>query len=120
MEKLSYKTFVWPQNPHTYQEEHLREPHFQTQDGVKYYRSMGEEQVVITGSGTFFGATAYGDFQRLLEVFGDGSPGNLEHPLWGIRYCYFTGLELTQEPREDRVSYRFTFTGAKTNGEIPV
>ena len=26
MEKLSYKTFIWPQNPHTYREEYIREP----------------------------------------------------------------------------------------------
>ena len=51
--------------------------------------------------------------------FEDGTPGNLEHPLWGIRYCYFTMLEMTQEPKENFISYRFEFTQAKINGEIP-
>ena len=46
-------------------------------------------------------------------------PGNLEHPIWGIRYCYLTGLEMTQEPKDNYVSYRFTFTGAQTNGVVP-
>jgi len=120
LEKMSYKTFVWPQNPHTYREEYLRDPHYLTEDGVKYYRNMGEKQFFITGEGSFFGETAYEDFRRLIKVFEDMDPGNLEHPVWGIRYCYFTGLELTQEPKENCISYRFTFTGAKTNGELPV
>lgn len=119
MEKMSYKTFVWPQNPHTYKEEYIRQPHFFTADKEIYFDGMGDMQRIITGSGTFFGETAFADFRRLAALFEDGEPGNLEHPLWGIRYCYFTGLELTQEPRENCVSYTFQFTGALTNGEVP-
>ena len=119
MQKMSYKTFVWPQNPQTYREEYIRQPHFFTAEGVTYFDGMGDMQRIITGSGTFFGETAYSDFQRLAELFKERVPGNLEHPLWGIRYCYFTGLELTQEPRENCVSYTFQFTGALTNGEVP-
>ena len=115
-----YKEFVWPQNPHTYQEACVRKPHYITEDKVTYYQGMGAMQRVITGKGTFFGATAYEDFNRLVRVFEDSDPGNLQHPLWGIRYCYFTGLELTQEPKEDHVSYRFTFREADSNGEIPL
>lgn len=119
MEKLSYKSFVWPQNPHTYKEEYIRQPHFFTVEGETYYDGMGDMQRIITGSGTFFGETAYADFRTLANLFGESTAGNLEHPLWGIRYCYFTGLELTQEPRENCVSYKFQFTGALTNGEVP-
>ena len=119
MEKMSYKTFVWPQNPHTYKEEYVREAHFFTEDKQTYFDGMGDMQRIITGSGTFFGDAAYEDFRKLAKLFEDGEAGNLEHPLWGIRYCYFTGLELTQEPRENCVSYAFRFTGALTNGEVP-
>ena len=49
----------------------------------------------------------------------DMTAGNLDHPIFGIRYCYFTLLELTQEPKENYVSYRFEFTQAKANGEVP-
>ena len=61
-------------------------------------------------------AMIFAAHQELLE---DETPGNLEHPLWGIRYCYFTGLELTQEPKENVVDYKFTFTQALTNGIVP-
>lgn len=119
MEKMSFKTFVWPRNPHTYKEEYLRQPHYRTVDGKVYYVEMGDMQRVITVSGTFFGEYAYEDFRSLVELFEEAEAGNLEHPLWGIRYCYFTGMELTQEPRQDCISYQLTFTGASTNGQIP-
>lgn len=119
MDKLIYKTFVWPQNPHTYKEECIREPHYVTVDHETYYTGIGGMQRIITGKGTFYGDTAISDFQRLAKLFEEQEPGNLEHPQWGIRYCYFTGLELTQEPKENCVSYQFKFTQAKANGEVP-
>ena len=75
--------------------------------------------MVISGSGVFFGEDAFDQFKKLAELFEDEEPGNLEHPIWGIRYCYFTGLELTQEPKDNYVSYKFTFTCAQTNGIVP-
>ena len=119
MDKLRYKTFVWPTNPHTYVEETSREPKYTTLDGVAYFDSMGELKRTITGSGTFYGPDAYTEFKKLQKLFEDKTAGNLEHPIWGIRYCYFTGLELTQEPKENVVSYKFTFTQALTNGVVP-
>ena len=80
---------------------------------------MGEMKRIITGSGVFFGDDAYTQFKKLAALFEDAEAGNLQHPIWGIRYCYFTGLELTQEPKENYVSYKFTFTCAQTNGTVP-
>ncbi|HIR30851.1 MAG TPA: DNA circularization N-terminal domain-containing protein [Candidatus Faecousia faecavium] len=119
MDFLSYKTFVWPQNPHTYEEKMSREPQYSTSDGVTYFEGMGELKRIITGSGVFTGENAFEQFRTLAKLMDSSQPGNLEHPIWGIRYCYFTGLELTQEPKENYVSYKFTFTGALTNGEVP-
>ncbi len=119
MDKMIYKTFVWPHNPHTYKEEYIREPQYYTQDGETYYEGMGEMKRIITGSGVFYGADAFSQFRKLTELFEESTAGNLQHPIWGIRYCYFTGLELTQEPKENYVSYQFTFTGANTNGTVP-
>lgn len=119
MEYLSYKTFVWPHNPHTYREASAREPQYYTEDGVTLFDDMGELKRIITGSGTFFGENAVEQFQALAELLEDKTPGNLRHPLWGIRYCYFTGLELTQEPRDNCISYSFEFTCALENGVVP-
>lgn len=119
MDYLSYKTFVWPHNPHTYKEEYIREPKFRTENGITSFDSMGGMQRIITGSGVFFGEDAFTQFRTLATLFEDKDPGNLEHPVWGIRYCYFTKLELTQEPKENCVSYKFEFISALTNGIVP-
>ena len=119
MDYLSYKTFVWPRNPQTYVEKTTREPKYNVVDGVAYFDTMGELKRTITGSGTFTGPGAFTEFKKLQKLFEDKTAGYLEHPVWGIRYCYFTGLELTQEPGENAVSYQFTFTQALTNGVIP-
>lgn len=119
MDYLSYKTFVWPQNPRTYREEAVREPQYYTEDGVTVFDGMGQLKRVITGSGVFCGENAFDQFKELVKLMEDSTAGNLEHPVWGIRYCYFTGLELVQEPRENYVSYQFTFTQALANGTVP-
>lgn len=119
MDNLCYKTFVWPHNPHTYREEYVREPKFYTEDGIQYYGSMGPMKQKITGKGVFFGENAFETFRALAEVFSEEEAGDLDHPLWGIRHCYFTKLELTQEPKENYVSYTFEFTVARANGTVP-
>lgn len=120
MEKLSYKTFVFPTNPHTYQEEATREGKYDKDDaGNDVFQGMGYLKRVITGTGAFFGENAVTEFQKLQKLFEETDPGNLEHPLWGIRYCYFTGLELIQEPKQDYVAYKVTFQQAQESGYLP-
>ena len=119
MNYLSYKTFVWPQNPTTYREVATRTPVYYTQDGETYYRGMSDLKRIISGTGVFYGEDAYTQYLALQKLLNDMSAGNLEHPIFGIRYCYLTLLEVTQEPKENYVSYRFEFTQAKANGEVP-
>lgn len=119
MNFLSYKTFVWPHNPHTYREVTTRTPVYSTQSGVTYFEGMSDLKRTITGSGVFYGDDAFDQYKKLQKLSEEISAGNLEHPIFGIRYCYLTLLEVTQEPRENYVSYRFEFTQAKINGEIP-
>ena len=119
MDFLSFKTFVWPQNPTTYREVATRTPEYYTQDGETYYRGMSELKRIISGSGVFYGEDAYEQYLKLQKLMNEISAGNLAHPIFGIRYCYFTLLEVTQEPKENYVSYRFEFTQALLNGEVP-
>ena len=119
MNFLSYKTFVWPHNPYTYRETTTRTPEYYTQDGETYFGGMSGLKRTISGSGVFYGEDAYDQYKKLQKVAEEMSAGNLEHPIFGIRYCYLTLLEVTQEPKENYVSYRFEFTQALTNGEIP-
>ena len=119
MDFLSYKTFVWPQNPHTYREVTTRTPEYMTKDGIAYFQGMSGLKRTISGSGVFYGENAYDQYKQLQKLSEDMSAGNLEHPIFGIRYCYLTLLEVVQEPKDDYVSYRFEFTQASLNGEVP-
>lgn len=120
MNKLKYKNFVWPSNPASYREEHIRNPRFRVVEGLAYYEGMGKMHRRISGSGVFFGPEAYAQFRTLMKLFEEDTPGALQHPEWGTRLCYFTQLQLNQEPRENYVSYKFQFTEALANGEVPV
>lgn len=117
---MSYKTFSWPRNPHTYAEYCVREPAYTEDDaGEAVFSGMGPQKRTITGKGVFLGTGAYADFQNLAALLEDGTAGTLTHPVWGQRNAYFTSLELTQEARENAVSYRFEFQEADDTGAIP-
>ena len=120
MEKMRFKTFIWPQNPHTYREEFVREPIYYKNDlDITVFKEMGPMKRTITGKGVFFGENAFTTFRSLATLFNEKSAGTLSHPVWGNRHVWFTGLELTQEPKENCVSYSFTFREADSDGVIP-
>lgn len=120
MEKLQYKTFVWPNNPERYQQSYVREPVYtKDESGKTVFSGMGPMKRTFSGSGVFFGSTAYDDFKELAALFATGTPGGLNHPIWGLHQAYFTELELTQEPKANYVAYRFEFREADEDGAIP-
>ena len=120
MNKLVYKNYVWPQNPDHYQQDYVREPIYaRNEAGQTVFTGMGPMKRTITGSGAFFGTTAYADFLALAKVFEENSWGGLIHPVFGTYRCYFTELRLTQEPRKDYVAYQFEFRDADDVGAIP-
>lgn len=119
MDKLRYKDYTWPYNPTTYVEKSTRTPCYTIKaDGEYVFSGMSELKRVISGSGAFYGANAYNQFKKLIELAERPGAGELVHPIWGSRNCYFTCLEMTQEPREYYISYRFTFTCADENNVI--
>lgn len=120
MGNLQYKNFVWPQNPERYQQHYVCEPVYTKNDaGETVFSGMGPVKRTFTGSGVFFGSSAYENFKTLATLFAEKKPGGLNHPIWGLHQAFFTELELTQEPRSDYVAYRFAFREANTDGEIP-
>ena len=117
---MKYKEYVWPVNPHTYREERILEPEYSKDaNGNEVFNGMKPVQLRISGAGAFWGDTAASDFRRLASYFIDEEPGDLIHPLWGTRYCYFTNLKMTQEPKENYIAYEFTFEQSHSNGFLP-
>ena len=120
MSNLFFRGYVWPQNPDHYQQTYVREPVYEKNDaGEAVFSGMGPMKRTITGSGSFFGDTAYTDFLALAKVFEEKSWGGLVHPVFGTYRCYFTELVLTTEPRADYVAYKFEFREADADGVIP-
>jgi len=120
LETLKYKDFTWPTNPHTYGEERILEPEYSKDSlGNDVYNGMKPVQLVITGAGAFYGEDAVKNFKILASYFLDEEPGDLIHPIWGTRYCYFTNLKMTQAPKEDYIAYEFTFEQSQANGFLP-
>ncbi len=121
MDKLKYKTYIWPTNPEHYHQKYVRSVlYLETEAGEKTFNGMGEPKRIISGKGVFFGEEAYEQFKGLIDLFREGQHGTLIHPIWGNCECFFTKLELTQEPRADYVAYQFEFREVDEEGKIPV
>jgi len=122
LEALKFKTFVWPHNPRSFTVEHSRKLISRKLPfGAYFIQDMGEDLCVFKGAGEFVGERAYSDFLRLAELFIEGGPGLLVHPLWPAAECYFAKLRLTQEPKENYLSYEFEFwqkSDGKKQGKV--
>lgn len=120
MDKLVYGDFIWPQNPDRYEQRYTRKPVYEKNSaGDMVFQGMSPLKRTITGGGTFSGTAAGASFLRLAALCGQAEPKNLTHPVWGTVSAYLTELEMEQEPRENFVTYRFTFQAADENGHIP-
>ena len=117
---MQYKTFVWVNNPKSYTLscERLTAAH-KIPLGDYCVQDLGRSCTVLRGEGEFFGAGAYTQFRRLMEVFRSPGAGALRHPVWQCSRAYFTRLELAQEPREDYVVYSFEFCDAGEEQAAP-
>lgn len=117
---MQYKTFVWANNPKSYTLscERLTAAH-KIPLGDYCVQDLGRSCTVLRGEGEFFGAGAYTQFRRLMEVFRSPGAGALRHPVWQCSRAYFTRLELAQEPREDYVAYSFEFCDAGEEQAAP-
>ena len=107
---MRYKTYTWPYNPRVYVIEFERKMAVHKVPFGRYHlQDLGLTRRVMRGEGEFLGPGAYDEFKKLASVFYDNGPGLLTHPVWQTSSAYFVELALKQEPREDYVSYTFTF-----------
>ena len=110
MDKMRFGSFVWPENPETYEEICTREPR---------YARLSQVRRTMKGSGAFTGSGAYASFKTLSEMVNQTEAAKLIHPVWGERNAYLVEIQSAMQPREDYVAYSFTFLEADSSGEIP-
>jgi len=107
---MRYKDFIWPNNPTEYHWELKKKLVSHKIPGGGYVlEDLGQAERVLTGSGVFVGKKAYEHMKKLVEVYLQEEPGLLYHPVLELKRAYFEELELTEEPRENYVGYRFSF-----------
>lgn len=120
MNRMKFMEFTFMENPEVFQIKSVRDPIYTVTDDNEYdYSGLGPMCRIFTGSGTFRGDYAYEDFNTLQVLMAVGRPGELVHPIWGTMICYLTELEMTNEPLDMCVSYKFTFREADETGSIP-
>ena len=107
---MRYKSYVWPHNPRVYSIDYERKMAVhKTPFGLFRLQDLGRTNRIMEGEGEFVGEGAYAQFGQLANVFYNGGPGLLVHPLWQAANAYFVSLRLEQEPRPDYVRYSFSF-----------
>lgn len=107
---MRYKGYTWPHNPRVYSIDYERKMAVhKTPFGLFRLQDLGRTNRIMEGEGEFVGEDAYAQFGQLANVFYDGGPGLLIHPLWQAANAYFVSLRLEQEPRPDYVRYSFSF-----------
>ena len=106
---MRYKSYTWPHNPRVYSIDYQRKMAVhKTPFGLFQLQDLGRTNRIMEGEGEFVGEGAYAQFGQLANVFYDGGPGLLIHPLWQAANAYFVSLRLEQEPRPDYVCYSFS------------
>lgn len=107
---MRFKDYTWPHNPEVYEVERRRRlAAHPVPFGGCVIQDLGSSYRVLRGEGVFAGAEAYGQFRQLAEVFQEGGPGLLIHPVWRAERAWFASLTVEEEPLPDYVRYRFAF-----------
>lgn len=110
LSQMRFKDYIWPHNPKTFEITDKRRLAVNPVPfGKGTVMDLGVECRVLKGQGEFAGQDAYNQFLRLKQVFDEGTPGVLVHPIWQSVRAWFSELSFRQEPMENFVSYSFEF-----------
>ena len=120
MANLSFGSFTWRTDPERFSVEQRRRPIYaKDETGVIAYAGLSPVGCTVKGSGLFTGKNAWGDYLALQKLLDESSPATLQHPRWGSCQAYLTELQMTEEPRDNCISYAFTFLRTDAQGTVP-
>lgn len=108
---LQYKDYIWPHNPTTYSVQFVKDlaEHKYVNVSGAEIEDFGIGARIFSGSGAFFGLTAYSQFSILAKTFYEKGPGKLIHPVWMPTMAIFSKLSVKEEPLPYYVEYDFEF-----------
>ena len=107
---MSFKNHFWTYNPSTVKLLSDREIVEQKIPlGNNLIQNFGRNSRVITGEGYLFGENCFSQYDSLWKVHKEETSGLLTIPKFSVMNSYFTSLEIVGEPKENLISYKFTF-----------
>lgn len=120
MNKMSYKTFTFPQNPAKIEvtvQNMISTAHCPEFGPV--HQHLGPRRRIIRGSGVFYGENARSDYCALETLFWQQTSGKLIIPGLGTVVAYFSDLGLVEEGDGSLLRYTFQFNEfiSATDGE---
>lgn len=110
LSKIKYKKFTFPNNPETtsFKCDRAYIKHKYPNFAGNELEDFGVNAIVITGSGCFFGANAYRNFNKLYKEFEKKGVGNFSHPIYtNVTRGLMTSLESTVDPEVNVIRYSF-------------
>jgi hypothetical protein len=113
---MKYKDYTWMFNPTTttYSASRSYVTHKYPELWMVEQEDMEANVVVISGSGEFFGPSAYLEWDRINTVYKTHGPGAFFHPVYkDITMALMTKLEGVVNPTGNYVSYTFEFVGSQ-------
>ena len=120
MDRMQFKTFVWPENPERFRIQAVRNPIYTVNAEQDYvYDGLGPMCRVVSGTGVFCGVYAVQNYNTMQVLMANGTVGDLKHPLLGTMKAFLTGLEMDMDAREGYIAYSITFREASEDGTIP-
>lgn len=121
LNSMRYKSFVWEYNPAecTYTCDRSYVAHKYPELAGVELEDMDINEIVISGSGEFFGENAYKNWMRLNAEYKTFGPGEFYHPIFtDVTRGLMTKLQAKMEPREDYVAYTFEIVCGMTVNSI--
>lgn len=123
LNKIKYKNFTFPNNPETtsFKCDRAYIKHKYPNFAGNELEDFGVNAIVVTGSGYFFGANAYKNFERLYKEFEKNGVGDFRHPIYTkVTRGLMVSLESTVDPEVNAIKYSFelvadTVPNAKEN-----
>lgn len=110
LSKIKYKSFTFPNNPETTSMKCDRAyiKHKYPELAGNELEDFGINACIITGTGVFFGTSAYSNAKKLYNEYKKSGVGTVKHPIYSwVTRGLMTNLEFTNEPEVNTIHYTF-------------
>lgn len=107
---MQFRTFTWPNEPSTLKISYQRKITSEIlENGHWFVNETASTGRIFEGEGVFYGDNCHTLLQQLGALLQDGISGILTLPEWGSYKALLTELSVTEEDKDNYLSYRYRF-----------